>query len=360
MKSGIMVIAEVGVNHNGKLDIAERLVYAAAEAGADAVKFQTFRAELLASASAPLATYQQGKVSNVSTQLEMLKSLELHHEHHLALQVIARSAGLEFLSTPFDSTSLDFLVDVVGLETIKVPSGEVTNYPYLIEVARRAKTIILSTGASTLNEVHRALRALHFGFTQKDQIPRGLDLGKSLTARELAIVRPRIVLMHCVTSYPAPVNESNLLALPRLANEFGLRMGLSDHSLGNHVSIAALALGATVFEKHLTLDRNMSGPDHAASLSPPEFREYVRLLRETDSALGDGVKRPQKSELGNLRTIRRSIVAIAPIRVGETYTTSNIGLRRPSGGLPASRWWDVIGEVAKRNYESDESIELPE
>jgi N-acetylneuraminate synthase len=357
MKSGVMIIAEAGVNHNGDLETAKRLIDVAAEAGADAVKFQTFKAALLSTLTAPLASYQEANLSVNLTQYDMLKSLELSNEHHFALRETATSLGIQFLSTPFDEESLDFLVTEVGMSTVKVPSGEITNHPYLIAVARLAERVILSTGASTLLEIRQAVRSLVSGFSGPRGDSREPEWNRPISEEERLILRSRLVIMHCVTAYPAPVEQSNLRTISTLSEEFGCRVGMSDHSLGHHVSVAALALGASVFEKHFTLDRALPGPDHAASLTPTELREYVRILRETERSLGDGVKRAQVSELGNRDVVRRSIVALKRIRVGDQFSALNVGTRRPAGGLSPSKWWSLIGTTAKRNYAIGDFIE---
>lgn len=358
MTSGVMIIAEAGVNHNGNLESAKRLVEVAAQAGADAVKFQTFRADLLSTEMAPLAGYQQENLAVQLTQYEMLKSLELSHEHHFVLRDLATSLGIQFLSTPFDEESLRFLVNQVDMKTIKVPSGEVTNLPYLTEVAQLAERVILSTGASALVEVREAVQAIFNGFSDSQRDTREPDQGHPISENHRQTLLSRLVIMHCVTSYPAPVNESNLRVIPTLSQEFGCRIGMSDHSLGSHVSVAALALGASVFEKHFTLDRSLPGPDHAASLTPSELREYVRILRDSEVSLGDGIKRPQQSELANRDVVRRSLVALKKIRLGEEFSAANVGARRPAGGLSPSRWWSLLGTAANRNYEVGDFIEV--
>jgi len=357
MTSDVMIIAEAGVNHNGSLETAKRLIEVAAEAGADAVKFQTFKADLLSTTTAPLADYQEINVAKKVTQYQMLKSLELSNEHHFALKDTAASLGIQFLSTPFDEESLKFLVTEVGMGVVKVPSGEITNHPYLIKVAQLAERVILSTGASTFLEVRQAVQSLIEGFSRALGDSREPDWNRRISEEDRLTLHSRLVIMHCVTSYPAPVEQSNLMVIPALAQEFGCRIGMSDHSLGNHVSVAALALGASVFEKHFTLDRSLPGPDHAASLTPTELREYVRVLRETELSLGDGIKRPQPSELGNRDVVRRSIVALREIRAGETFSTVNVGVLRPAGGLSPARWWSLIGTVAKCDYVTGQSIE---
>jgi len=348
----LFVIAEAGVNHNGDPALALELVDVAADSGADAVKFQTFRAEALVTTSTPMAEYQQRNLGNELSQHEMLRELELHRETHFLLQERANARGIQFLSTPFDVQSLEFLVCELRMSTIKVPSGEITNHPFLLAVAREAEHVILSTGASTMSEVSAAVATLSFGFNTATGTPRSVHAYRELDAA----TRTRLTILHAVTAYPAPSAESNLRVIPALHDAFGCRVGLSDHSLGSHVSMAAVALGAQVIEKHFTLDRTLPGPDHAASLTPTELSSFVNQLRETSLALGDGIKRVQPSEAKNQLLVRRSIFASRNISKGETLTSENLRLLRPGTGRTPDDWWMLLGSEAQQDFEEGETI----
>lgn len=352
----VYFIAEAGVNHNGSLEMAVELVDVAAAARADAVKFQSFHSDLLVARSAPLAEYQRRGTVGKRTQHDMLKRLELTPSQHFTLRDHAKSKGIDFLSTPFDVPSLRLLTEQLGMDTIKVPSGEITNIPFLVDVARSAKHVILSTGASTLREVEVAVNALAFGFSQKTGVPTSTVLDQSPIDLP-ADIRSRLTLLHAVTSYPAPPEETSLLAIASLKNRFACRVGLSDHSQGTHISIAAVAVGATVLEKHFTLSRSLTGPDHSASLEPDELTKLITEVRDISSALGTGEKLPQPSEAGNRAVVRRSITAVRPILQGEVLTEDNIGVRRPGGGIEPREWWNVLGTKAQRHYQADEQIE---
>lgn len=330
--SKIFVIAEVGVNHNGSPEIAKKMIDAAAEAGADAVKFQTFKADSLVRKDAQKAAYQQDNATDKSeSQYEMLKKLELTESVHRELIDYCKIKGIMFLSTPFDIDSIGMLLDC-GISIMKVPSGEITNYPYLREIARTGKPLIMSTGMCELEEVEAAVQVLK-------------DNGSS-----------RITLLHCNTEYPTPMQDVNLRAMCTLQEELGLPVGYSDHTRGIEVPIAAAAMGAVVIEKHFTLDRNMEGPDHRASLEPDELRAMVQAIRNIESALGDGVKRPSVSEMKNRDVARKSIVAKTNIRKGEVFTEENLTAKRPGSGISPMHWNRVIGLTADRDYERDEMI----
>lgn len=355
-ESGILVIAEAGVNHNGSLDMARRLVDAAADAGADAVKFQTFRAERLVTRDAPKARYQQRSTGDDGGQFDMIRALELGEEEHVALAAHCAGRGIEFLSTPFDSESLRLLVGRLGMRTIKVSSGDITNAPFLLDIARAAEDVILSTGMSTLADVEAALGVLAFGFTQ------AADAAPSRAAFEHAYASPagrealagRVSLLHCTTEYPAPIDEVNLLAMDTMAGAFGLEVGYSDHTEGIHVPVAAVALGATIIEKHFTLDRNLPGPDHKASLEPGELAAMVAAIRDVERALGDGVKRPTAAEWKNREVARKSLVAARAIAAGEKLA---LACKRPGTGLSPFEYWAVQERVAGRDYGEDEAID---
>lgn len=331
--SKIFIIAEAGVNHNGDMETAKKLVDVAAAAGADAVKFQTFRAEKLVCKNAKKAEYQMETTDAAESQFEMLKKLELTPQMHEELMAYCRQKGIRFLSTPFDVDSLHDLVER-GVELIKLPSGEITNYPLLREAARSGKKIILSTGMSTLDEVRNAVDVL------KE------NGGTDITA------------LHCNTEYPTPYADVNLAAMKTIRDEIGVPVGYSDHTTGIEIPIAAAALGAVVIEKHFTLDRNMEGPDHKASLEPDELAEMVRAVRHIELAIGDGRKEPSQSEKKNMDIARKSIVAGCDIKAGEAFTEENVTAKRPGTGLSPMLWNQVIGQKAKRDFVADEMIEL--
>ena len=332
--AGVLVIAEAGVNHNGDLDIAKALVAAAAGAGADYVKFQTFVADEVVAADAPKARYQQRSGAAGESQRDMIRRLELSLDDHLALIAECERHGIGFLSTAFDLASFDLLM-ALGLPLVKVPSGEITNLPLLRRMGAAGKPMLMSTGMATLEEIADALRVV----------------------AEAGTPRASITLLHCNTAYPTPMGDANLRAIATLREAFATQVGYSDHTLGIEAPLAAVALGAMVIEKHFTLDRDMEGPDHAASLLPSELAAMVAAIRNIEQALGDGVKRPTASELENRDIARRSIVAARPIRAGETFSADNLAAKRPATGLSPMRWDDVVGRVATRDYAADEAIE---
>jgi N-acetylneuraminate synthase len=352
------IIAEAGVNHNGSLERARRLIDAAAEAGADAVKFQTFRAEQVVSRHAPKAAYQSRTTDPAESQLEMLRKLELAADDHELLIAHAKTRGIVFLSTPFDITSLQLLTDRFGLETIKIPSGEITNAPFLLALAGVARRVILSTGMSTLAEVEAALGVLAFGFDQ----PPGATPGREGFARAFAtdtgqqVLRQRVTLLHCTTEYPAAFAEVNLRAMDTLAAAFALPVGYSDHTPGIHIPVAAAARGASVIEKHFTLDRGLPGPDHKASLEPDELRQMVAAIRDVELALGDGVKRPSLAEWKNRDVARKSLVAVRAIEAGEVFSAQNLACKRPGTGRSPMDYWNILGTRSDGPYEPDEGI----
>lgn len=352
------IIAEAGVNHNGSLAMARKLIDAAAKAGADAVKFQTFRAEALVSGSAPKAAYQKRTTGSSGSQFQMLKKLELDEAAHRALASHCRSRGIQFLSTPFDEESIELLDQRIGVPLIKVSSGEITNGPLLLSAARTGKPIILSTGMSTLNEVRMALEVIAFGYTAKGtQRPSRAALRAAFRspAGRRSLAR-NVTVLHCTTEYPAPVGDVNLRAMDTLRDAFGLPVGLSDHTEGIIIPAAAVARGASIIEKHFTLDRNLPGPDHRASLEPEELGSMVRAIRATEQALGSGRKVPAPSERRNVSVARRSIVASRDIRKGELLTTENIACKRPGSHISPMRYWDALGTTARKNYRKDEPI----
>lgn len=358
--SASYIIAEAGVNHNGSVALAERLIVVAAEAGADAVKFQTFKAELSLSRHAAKAAYQVETTGEGESQLEMVKKLELDLEAFAGLRDAAAEHGIDFLSTPFDAPSLQLLVDDLGLDVIKIASGEITNAPMLWQAAQSGCAVILSTGMSTLGEVEQALATLADGFLNGGE--EGSDPARALRAYgsvegQAALAR-RVTLLHCTTEYPAPFAEVNLRALDTLRQAFGLPVGFSDHTRGVAVAVAAVARGAAVIEKHFTLDRDLPGPDHQASLEPDELAHLVTSIREVEAALGSPRKTITPSEFSNREVARKSLVARVPIRAGEPFTEDNVLAKRPGTGISPYRYWDALGSTAQRDYEVDEPIEL--
>ncbi|MGD0281836.1 MAG: N-acetylneuraminate synthase [Dissulfurispiraceae bacterium] len=331
----VFIIAEAGVNHNGSLDIAKKMIGAASEAGADAVKFQTFKAEDVISRYAPKAEYQKKATDKNESQLEMIKRLELDSKAHGILIEHCRRKKIMFLSTPFDLNSIN-LLNKLGLRIFKVPSGEITNLPFLRKVGSLRKKVILSTGMADLGEIEDALDAL---------IKAGTDK-KDLT------------VLHCNTEYPTPKGDVNLRAMLSIREAFKVNVGYSDHTLGIEIPVAAAALGAAVIEKHFTLDKNMRGPDHKASLGPGELKAMVEAIRNIETALGDGIKRVSLSEVKNRAIARKSIVASKNIKMGEILSERNITAKRPGTGISPMEWDQVIGRVAKRNFVIDELIEL--
>lgn len=353
------IIAEAGVNHNGSLDMARRLVDVAAEAGADAVKFQTFRADKLVTGTAPKAAYQTRTTEAAESQREMIRKLELSKEAHHILIDHCRAAGIQFLSTPFDLESVELLAQTLDLPRLKLPSGEITNAPLLLAAARTGKPLILSTGMSTLREVQEALGALAFGYcAPPDAVPSAAAFPEAYASPAgQDSLKQKVTLLHCTTEYPAPFNEVNLRAMGTLAEAFGLPVGFSDHTEGIAVPLAAVALGAAIIEKHFTLDRTLPGPDHKASLEPGELREMVTAIRRVEEALGTGVKEPAPSEKKNMSVARKSLVAATAIATGEPFTRDNLAVKRPGTGITPFRYWEFLGRPATRGYEPDEEIE---
>ena len=328
-----LVIAEAGVNHNGNLHLAMKLVDAAAASGADIVKFQSFQAKQLATELAAQAAYQQHALGYAQSQLEMLRQLELKPEQHVRLINYCQQKGIEFLSTPFDAPSIELLASL-QLKRWKIPSGEITNLPYLRHIGIQGQPVILSTGMASLGEIEAALAVLEKAGTSRCQI----------------------TVLHCTTEYPAHPVEVNLRAMQTIAQAFGVAVGYSDHTEGIAVPIAAVAMGATVIEKHLTLDRALPGPDHQASLEPEEFTAMVQGIRTIEQALGDGIKRAMPSEQANLPVVRKSLVAARPIQAGELFSESNLTVKRPGIGISPMQWDMWIGRPAARDFAADELI----
>jgi len=355
--STAFIIAEAGVNHNGDAELAVELLDAAIDSGADAVKFQTFSAEAMVTRAAEKAAYQKLATGD-SSQWEMLKTLELPHVLHFQLKEICEQAGVEFMSTAFDSASLRFLVHELGLKRLKIPSGEVTNGPFLLEHARCGLPMILSTGMASLDEVRIALGVLAFGMLEEHATPSLAAFEEAFASSEgQALLRQRVAVLHCTTEYPAPFEDINLRAMDTLRESFGLETGYSDHSLGIGVSIAAAARGATLIEKHITLDASLPGPDHACSLEPGPFLHMVEAIRAVEQALGSPVKAPMPSELPNIEIARRSLVAIRPIARGEQFDATNLSAKRPAGGRSPMDFWQLVGTAATRDFDADELID---
>ncbi len=331
----ITIIAEAGVNHNGSMKTAKKLIDVAALAGADFVKFQTFRAKKLVSKNSEKAEYQINNTSADESQYDMINKLELSKDNHLELIEHCKNLNIKFLSTPFDIESVDLLVDL-GIPLIKIPSGEITNMPFLRYVSTQKKPLILSTGMSTLEEIDSALNIL---------LKNGIE-------------KNDITILHCNTEYPTPIEDVNIKAMNTIKSTFDINIGYSDHTLGIDVSIAAAALGATIIEKHFTLDRSMNGPDHNASLEPNELIEMVKSIRRIEKALGDGNKVPSKSEMKNINIARKSIVAKIVIKKGEIFSEKNISTKRPAGGISPMNWDQVLGKKSRFNFDVDEIIKL--
>jgi len=351
------IIAEAGVNHNGSIKMARQLIDVAAEAGADVVKFQTFKADKVVSKYAPKAAYQKQATAKSESQLEMVRKLELDESAHRKLQEHCRRRGIEFLSTPFDFESVDLLARKLKLRRLKIPSGEITNGPYLLHVARTGKPVILSTGMSTLGEIEKALGVLAFGYLSKTNKPSLEKFQKAYaSAKGRKVLREKVSLLHCTTEYPAPFDEVNLRAMETMRNAFGLPVGLSDHTTGIAVPIAAVAMGAAIIEKHFTLDRNLPGPDHKASLEPDELEAMVTAIRNVELAFGQDQKRPTVSEMQNKDVARKSLVAATGIRKGEIFSPSNLTMKRPGQGISPMQYWKLIGKAAKKDYDTDEII----
>ncbi|NMA73280.1 MAG: N-acetylneuraminate synthase [Bacteroidales bacterium] len=327
------IIAEAGVNHNGDIAVAKEMIREAKKVGADAVKFQTFITENLVSKQAPKADYQKKITSKEETQYQMLKKLELSFEEFIELSEYAKQVDIDFLSTPFDNESIDFLSQL-SMPFWKISSGEVTNKPYLMKIAKTKKPIILSTGMSTMEEIEMALEVFH-DYHQDN-----------------------IILLHCNTEYPTPYSDVNLRAMVTMKEKFKVKVGYSDHTEGISVPIAAVALGAVVIEKHFTLDKTLPGPDHKVSLEPLELKQMVTLIRNIEKALGDGVKKPSESEKRNIGIARKSILAKRNIKKGEVLSEDNLTIKRPGNGISPMKWYDILGQKAKRDFDEDEMIEI--
>ena len=351
------IIAEAGVNHNGSIEMAKQLVDVASEAGANAVKFQTFKADKIISKYAPKADYQKKTTAETESQLDMVKKLELDEVAHYTLIEHCKSRNIEFLSTPFDFDSIDLLALKLDLQHLKIPSGEITNGPYLLYVAQTGKPVILSTGMSTLGEVETALGVLAFGYLNNSDKPSLQNFQNAYCSDAgHKVLKEKVILLHCTSEYPAPFEDVNLCVMETMRKALGLPVGLSDHTPGIAVPIAAVALGAAVIEKHFTLDRNLPGPDHKASLEPDELKAMVTSIRNIEVALGDGHKVPALSEMKNRNIARKSVFAAMPVSKGEIFSASNLTMKRPGNGLSPMKYWKLIGEQSKKNYDEDEQI----
>ena len=328
-----IIIAEAGVNHNGSIELAKKLIDVAAEAGADFVKFQTFKAETLVTQTADKAEYQKEITNTDETQFEMIKKLELDRNAHETLIEYCKQKDIQFLSTAFDHGSIELLAKL-DIPFYKIPSGEITNLPYLRHIGRMSKPIIMSTGMSSLEEVRDALNVLIESGAEKEQI----------------------TILHCNTEYPTPMEDVNLKAMITIRDELGVNVGYSDHTLGIEIPIAAAAMGATVIEKHFTLDRTLPGPDHAASLEPHELKKMVSAIQNIEKAMGDGIKKSSPSEIKNMSIARKSIVAKKPIKKGELFSEENLTIKRPGTGISPMEWENIISKVSNRAYEMDDLI----
>jgi len=337
MMKKVIVIAEAGVNHNGSLENAFKLIDAAVEAGVDYIKFQTFKAENLVVRSAKKAEYQiQNTGNSTDSQFQMLKKLELSRQDHELLIDYCQQKNIKFFSTAFDLESLEYLKDI-NLELVKIPSGEITNLPYLRKAAQLFKDVIISTGMCTMEDIEAAINVF---------LKEGIS-------------KNNITILHCNTEYPTPMNDVNLKAMLSIQQEFNTEIGYSDHTLGIEVPVAAVALGASVIEKHFTLDNTMEGPDHAASLEPGQLKEMVKAIRNIEEAIsGDGIKKPSASEIKNIEIARKSIVAAKTIKKGEVFNDENLTIKRPGTGISPMRWDEVIGKEAARDYSTDDFIEI--
>lgn len=356
-KPHTFVIAEAGVNHNGSLDRAHQLVDAAADAGADAVKFQTFKASRLASAAAPKAAYQARETGAAESQLQMLQALELSESDHHELMRHCAQRRIEFLSSPFDEESLALLVKL-GVKRLKLGSGELTNAPILIAAARSGLPLLLSTGMATLVEVGEALAALSYGRTRPGAAPSRAAFASAWAEPEgRDWVRANVTLLHCTTEYPSPADQTNLRAMHTMRETFAVPCGYSDHTVGDAACLAAVALGAVVIEKHVTLDRNLPGPDHKASIEPADLKRLIDGIRTVEAALGDGIKAPVPAEIPNMAVARKSVVAAKPIAKGERITIDQLTVKRPGTGRSPFELWDVAGSIARRDYAVDDLLD---
>ena len=357
----IYVIAEIGVNHNGSVELAKELILKAKDCGADAVKFQTFKADSLLSDQTEMAAYQKENTGSTQSQLELVKSLELSYEQTKEIQDFCKEKDITFISTPFDSDSLQFLVKDLDVPFLKVSSADISNLPFLYELACSGKHVILSTGTASLGDIEQALSVFAFVINQGTDIRPSQQLFREsyskFSVRKL--LKERVSILHCVTQYPALFEQTNLCAIETIKNVFGLTTGYSDHTLDEYAAVIGLSLGARIFEKHITLDKTMEGPDHAASMEADEFKKYVEILHKTYQSLGDGIKFMLEQESDNYYLVRRSIVASKEIAEGEVFTAENVTTKRAGRVvLEPNKYWDVLGSTAKRTFKKNDFIEL--
>jgi N-acetylneuraminate synthase len=356
------IIAEAGVNHNGSLAMAKKLIDAAVGAGADFVKFQTFKSSSVLTSRAEKANYQKATTDAHQNQLEMVRKLELSEDDHRDLSEHCKMQGIALVSTPFDAASAAFLVRDLAVDFVKVSSGDLTNAPFLLHLASLGAPILLSTGMGLLGEIEDALGVIAFGYLNAPDVEPGLPAFREayVSGQGQAVLSEKVSLLHCTTEYPAPVDCTNLRAIDTLSQAFGLRTGFSDHTQGIHIPVAAVARGARIIEKHLTLDRSLPGPDHRASLEPAEFSSMVSAIRDVELALGSARKMPTRAEIPNLVVARRSLVAARKIEKGEIFSVDMLTTKRPGDGLAPIEFWALIGKAAHRKYSADEAIEAVE
>ena len=356
----VYIIAEAGVNHNGSLEMAMQLIDVASNAGADAVKFQTFKAKNIATSTVPKADYQANQTASKESQQEMLKKYELDEAAHIKLLQHCKEKQIDFLSSPFDLESLDLLANKLKLNCVKIPSGEITNVQMLLKIAQLNKKAILSTGMSTLEEVENALAVLAYGYLNPNKVPQSTEECREVYTSDKAkkALSNNVTLLHCTSEYPAPYDEVNLRAMDTLRDAFGLSVGFSDHTQGITVPIAAVARGAEIIEKHFTLDKNLQGPDHQASIDPVELSDMVKSIRQVEASLGDGKKIPSKSELKNRDIVRKFLVALVDIKAGEVFSETNLGVKRSGGGISATEYWKILGKQAQCDFKANEKIKL--
>jgi N-acetylneuraminate synthase len=359
MRDQVFIIAEAGVNHNGSRELAFELIESASKVGADAVKFQSFKVDKLVCHRASKASYQIKQTSIRESQYDMLKKLELSENLFKELARHCKAHKIQFLSTPFELESLHFLLKKLKLPLIKIPSGEITNSPLLLQIARARKPVLLSSGMTSLSDIETALGVLSFGLLRKKEKP---SLEKFYNAycssKGQLLLKNFVTLLHCTTEYPAAPNNINLNVLGTFQSAFGLKVGYSDHTVGIGVPIAAVAKGAQVIEKHFTLDQNFDGPDHKSSLIPQEFEIMVKSIRQCEKAMGNSVKMPATVEIKNKNVVRKSLVAARNIKKGEIFSDNNLTCKRPGDGISPVHFWDVLGKVAKRSFLADELISI--
>lgn len=356
--TNMKIIAEVGVNHNGSIDAALELVKAAKDAGADIVKFQLFDADQLVQKHTPVAAYQAANDGRHQTQYEMLKALELSYDEHIQIKRYCDEIGIKYLATAFDGRSLQFLADELKQNIFKIASGEITNGPFIEQHVKTGGHIVLSTGMSTIGEIEAALSLISFFLLNPGGTPTGQNVKRAFREiMPLGILAEKVTLLHCSSEYPASLESVHLHSMKTIGNSFGLPYGYSDHTIGLEVSICAAALGASVIEKHFTLDKSANGPDHAASITPTELKELVTAVRNVEIALGSKVKLPSDAELDNSDLARKSIVAAETISKGDIFNKDNLTTRRPGQGISPMRYWDLLGKKASRDYFSGEMLD---